>query len=274
MEYKKPKVSVIIPCFNQGQYIDEAVESVLNQTFKDFEIVIVNDGSTDEFTKNKLKNYNNPKCKVIHIHNQGVSAARNKGINASSGDYILPLDADDKIGARYIEDACEILDKDNKIGIVYCEAELFGAKNGIWNQPCFSIDRILIMNMIICSAMFRKNDYLMTKGFNPNMLYGWEDWDLWLSLIEKGKEVYKLPDVHFYYRIKNLSMLNELRQDLNKQAYSLKTIYLNHFDFYLDKIGNPIEIYSELNKVLSSKDYKLGKLIINPFRRLQRLLKK
>ena len=79
-----PKVSVIIPCYNHGVYIDETVDSVLDQTFQDFEIIIINDGSTDEFTVEKLKTYNKPKTKVIHTSNQGLSSARNNGIRAST----------------------------------------------------------------------------------------------------------------------------------------------------------------------------------------------
>jgi glycosyltransferase involved in cell wall biosynthesis len=275
MGYKKPKVSVIIPCFNHGRYIDDAVESVLNQTFEDHEITIVNDGSTDEFTINKLKNYKKSKCKVIHTINQGPSIARNIAIKASSGEYILPLDADDKIGAKYLEEAVKILEKESKIGIVYCDVELFGVTTGKWNLPDFSIDKILVMNMIICSALFRKSDYLETKGYNPNMIYGWEDWDFWLSLIENGKGVYKLPGTHFFYRI-NKENTREISLHLSpeKQKYCLKTIYHNHYDFYINKMGNPIEIYSKLNNVLSSKDYKIGRIILNPLRKVNNILKK
>lgn len=272
---KGPKVSIVIPCFNQGAYIDEAVESVLNQTLTDFEIIIVNDGSTDLVTVEKLKSYNNPKCKVLHTENSGLAEARNYGIKISSGKYILPLDADDKIGAKYLEEATKILDIENGVGIVYCETEFFGDMRGKWKLPGFSIEKILAVNMITSCSMFRKNDYLKTRGYNPNMKYGFEDWDFWLSLIELGVGVHKLPEVLFYYRIKNNnSMLNDLNQNLEKRKYSLDTIYLNHFRFYLDKMGNPIEINLELNKILESKDYKIGRLIINPFRKIKKVLKK
>jgi glycosyltransferase involved in cell wall biosynthesis len=274
MESKKPKVSVIIPCFNQGQYIDDAVESVLNQTFEDFEIILVNDGSTDAGTIQKLKNYSRPKCKVIHTNNQGTSLARNTGIQASSGEYILPLDADDKISLKYLEEAVEILDKEARIGIVYCEVEFFGEKTGKWNLPDFSVERILLRNMIISCALFRKSDYLKTNGYNSNMKYGWEDWDFWLSLIEKSVGVYKLPDVHFFYRVKNgNSRESDMHLSSEKPRYSLNTIYLNHFDLYVDKMGNPIELYSKLNSVLSSKNYKIGRFITYPARKLRGLLR-
>jgi len=274
MKNCSPKVSVIIPCYNQGQYLDEAVDSVINQTFKDFEIIIINDGSTDQFTIKKLKNYTKPKCCVIHSDNQGPSIARNIAIKRSTGEYILPLDADDRIGPNYLEEAVKILDNHNKIGIVYCDAELFGDGNGRWELPEYSLEKILMGNLIFCCALFRKNDYLETIGFNPNMIYGWEDWDFWLSLIERGKEVYKLPGIHFYYRIKNSgSREANLQMSLNEQKLLLKTIYLNHLDFYLEKMGHPIELYSKLNKILQSKDYKIGRRIVNPARKIKRSMK-
>lgn len=277
-----PKVSVVIPCFNQGQFIDEAVDSVLNQSLQDFEIIIVNDGSTDPITIEKLKNYSKPKCKVICTSNQGPSFARNIAINESLSEYILPLDADDKIGSFYLEEAVKVLDNDVKIGIVYCEAEFFGEKSGKWELPEFSLDKILVSNMIFCSALFRKADFSGTKGFNPNMIYGWEDWDFWLSLIEKGLGVYKIPEVHFFYRIRNANSRSKYLENDNKiQGYLLKTIYLNHIDFYFNKMGNPINLYSKWNEVqlsfdnvLTSKDYRIGKSVLRPFRSVRSIIRK
>jgi glycosyltransferase involved in cell wall biosynthesis len=268
-------VSVIVPCYNQAQYLSEALQSVLGQTITNWECIIVNDGSSDntEFIASTWCKKDN-RFQYLKKENGGLASARNEGIKVAKGKYILPLDADDKIGSRYLEEAAKILNKDREIGIVYCNVEFFGEKTGKWKLPDFSIDGILIMNMIICTALFRRSDFLETKGFDPNMKYGWEDWDLWLSLIENGKGVYKLPGVHFYYRIKNKnSMLQDLSLRPEKYRYSLKTIYLNHFDLYLSKQGNPIELYSKLNKVLLSKDYRIGRFIINPLRKLRYWIK-
>ena len=108
MYYSNPTVSVVIPCYNQGQYLDEAVESVISQTYQDFEIIIINDGSNDLETIEILKNYQKPKTRIIHTENQGVIAARNRAIEAAQGKYILPLDADDKIGNTYLEEAVQL----------------------------------------------------------------------------------------------------------------------------------------------------------------------
>ena len=186
-----PQVSVIIPCYNHGAYLDEAVQSVLDQTFDDFEIIIVNDGSTDQDTNKILNNYNRQKTKVLQTDNQGLPSARNNGIKISKGEYILPLDADDRIGKTYLEDAVQILDTQPDIGIVYCDAEFFGDKTGKWELPDYSLQDILVLNMIFCCAMFRRIDWENVGGYNPNMVYGNEDWDFWLSLLALGRKVHK-----------------------------------------------------------------------------------
>ena len=244
------KVSVIIPCYNQGEYIDDAVDSVLAQTFHNFEIIVVNDGSTDDFTNEMLKNYNKPKTKVIKTTNQGLSVARNIGISASCGDYILPLDADDKIGSTYIEKAVKILDENKNIGILYCEAEFFGEWSGKWELPIYNFFEFLCENQIFCSAFFRRDDYNKTNGYNSNMIYGMEDWDFWLSLIERGAGVLRIPEMLFYYRIKNNSMVQTI--DPKKKKYLQKIIVHNHPILYADNFFNLIQLFHE-NKEIKNK---------------------
>jgi len=276
-----PKVSVIIPCYNQGQYIDEAVNSVLAQTFQDFEIIIVNDGSTDEFTNEILKNYNKPKTRVIHTTNQGLSAARNNGIKASVGEYILPLDADDKIADTYLEKAVKVLDENQKIGIVYCEAEFFGSKTGKWKLQEYTYENILIANMIFCSAFFRRIDYNKTNGYDSKMIYGWEDWEFWLSLIEFNILIYKIPEICFYYRVKTSSMITELIKDAFKRKHLHSYVFYKHINLYTD-YSDPITAHSQKQQIIkdyeqkiqnikNSKSYKLGNFILKPFKFLKRI---
>lgn len=225
-----PKVSVIIPCYNQGAYLEEAVNSVLDQTFQDFEILVVDDGSTDAETIRMFENYKKPKTRVIRTNNQGLSAARNNGVCQAKGDYILPLDADDKIGPGYLEEAVRILDLYQEIGIVYCEASYFGVIEERWDMPEYSLDKILNHNVIFCTALFRKADWEAVGGYNINMVYGWEDWDFWLSLINRGNKVYRIPKVHFFYRIREASMVQAMNED--KQFFMRLHAILNHRDLY------------------------------------------
>lgn len=260
-----PRVSVIIPCYNQGMYIDEAVDSVLNQTYQDLEIIVVNDGSVDEQTKQLLSNYERPKTKVIHTTNQGLATSRNNGIRIATGEFILPLDADDKIGRQYVEEAVALFDKDPDLGIVYCMAEYFGAKKGIWALPPYSLEGLLLENMIFNAALFRKKDWEAVNGYNPNMKYCYEDWDFWLSLVELGRKVYRIPKVLFYYRITHASMI---RKSTDDQMIDMRVqLFRNHEELYLNSIrSNPrpfvagwFQANVTLQKMITSRTWKWTK---------------
>jgi len=173
MRETDPKVSVIVPCYNQGQYLHDAVESVLAQTYSNWEIIVIDDGSTQPQTIDILNNYTAPKTTIIKTSNQGPSAARNHGIRAASGKYILPLDADDKIANFYLEKAVPILEQNDNIGIVYGQAEFFGAKSGRWRLPNYSFPEILLGNLIFNSSVYRKSDWEKVEGYNISMVNGW-----------------------------------------------------------------------------------------------------
>lgn len=193
------KVSVIIPFYKQSEYICDAVESVLNSTYKNIEIIVVNDGSPD-ISPDALREMLPVNIKIINQKNYGVCKARNVGIDSATGEYILPLDADDKIAPLYIEKAVKILDTKPEIGIVCSEVEAFGVKSGKINQKPATVENMLVQNRIFPCAMFRKTDFQKTDGYRDAMLTGCEDWDLWLSIMENGLKTFKIPEVLFYYR--------------------------------------------------------------------------
>lgn len=200
-----PKVSVIIPCYNLGQFLHEAISSVLEQTWQDFEIIVVNDGSTEEETRAILSTGTWPKTRVIHQKNLGVSAARNRGISEAKGEFILPLDADDRIRAYYLERAVSALEKDRSVGIVFGRASYFGEWQGPMPLPSYSQEEMLWNNCIFSAALFRREDWKKVGGYRSIMKQGWEDWDFWLTLIEQKVEVVFLDDVVLDYRIRNNS---------------------------------------------------------------------
>ena len=193
------KVSVVIPCYNQSKYLPDAVLSVINSTYKNIEIIVVNDGSTD-ITEENLKKLLPDNVILLNQKNSGVCTARNNGINASTGEYILPLDADDKIAPEYIEKAVKILDENPDTGIVYCEVQFFGSKNDKWDLKPATVKNMLIQNRIYPSGMFRKSTFKEVNGYNPYMNIGCGDWDFWLSIIETGVKVFQIHEILFYYR--------------------------------------------------------------------------
>jgi len=228
-----PQVTVIIPCYNQGQYVDDAVASVRAQTFQDYEIIIIDDGSTDD-TRDLLKVYGEEKIRVLTTTNQGLASARNNGIKEALGKYILPLDADDTIYPSYIEKAVGLLNERVELGIVYCEAGLFGAVETTWRLPEFSLKEILLDNVIFCTAMFRKSDWEKVGGYDPGMIYGWEDYDFWLSLIERGRKVYQIPEILFSYRVTSDSMVRS--KERWQKVAMFKRIFERHQKLFADNI--------------------------------------
>ena len=225
-------VSIIMPCYNEGQYIEESVASVLKQTYPAIELIIVDDGSTDSYTKQLLQAHTWANTKVIYTINQGPSVARNKGIKEATGTYILPLDADDIIEPTYIEKAVQAISEDTTRGIVYCKAELFGVQKGAWDLPPYTLQQMLKDNVIFVSALFRKSDWEKVGGFDETMSGGMEDYEFWLALIEKGAKVYQLPEVLFYYRKKGDSRSVTFQKDEVEVMATYLYIYNKHLALY------------------------------------------
>ncbi|REG94294.1 glycosyltransferase family A protein [Algoriphagus antarcticus] len=249
-----PFVSVIIPCFNHESFLEDAVISVLKSTYQESEIIIMDDGSSDgSFLKAKeLAEVYPDRIKVFSQENAGPSVARNHAIDLARGKYILPLDADDKIGRKYLEEGIRILESDREIKLVYCEAEKFGLKTGHWKLRPFCPESLAKDNMIFVSAMFRKEDWAAAGGFDERLKWGWEDWEFWISMLKNGGKVQKLSCIGFYYRIHSISR----RKSVTKQTKKMTLDLLNekHAVFlkkYLDgPIRNPRSWSKTINRVL------------------------
>lgn len=271
---KQTLVSVIIPCYNQGAYLAEALDSLLAQTFVNWECIIVNDGSHD-MTETVASKYcdRDVRFKYLAIENEGVSAARNFGILNSVGKYILPLDADDIIGTTYMQRAASILDTMPQVKLVYTEAEFFGERLGKWDLPSYSLYELTLSNMIFCSAFYRRSDFDNTNGYDISMKHGWEDWDFWIGLLKDGGEVIKLPEINFYYRIKTSSRNTTVNYNETLQSEIRRGIFLKHLDLYLKLHGDIISLIQNNNtlkqqhnqivhSIKSSKRYKIGDMIV------------
>ncbi len=215
-ESKHIKLSIIIPCYNDGKFIKEAISSVEKYTKKsDIEIIIVNDGSKDTLTLDVLKELESKGYFIINQENKGLGAARNNGIRAAKGDYFLPLDCDNKIIPEYIKYGIQILDSLPDIGVVYGNSLFFGDENKINVVPEFNIASQFLYNFIDACAVIRKSAWLNVNGYDETMRLGYEDWDFWISLAEKGWEFHHVDEVLFEYRIRNDSMVVTTRKTEN-----------------------------------------------------------
>lgn len=231
------KVSVIIPCYNCGKVIFDAINSVKEQSFSDWEIIIVDDGSTDKETIAILNQFENDKnIRLIRQDNRGPAHARNIGISQSRGEFILPLDADDTISPYYMAEAVPILEYNPNIGIVYCRAQKIGKETGEWNLPEYSSQRMAFDNVIFVSAFFRKSDWDLVGGFPAYTRLGMEDYAFWLRILRLGREVYRINKILFNYRIQNTSRSTIFNSDKEKMVETYAAIFRDNFDFFKNNI--------------------------------------
>lgn len=225
-------VSVIIPCYNDGKYISEAIDSVKAQTYSEWEIIIIDDGSDDEETIQIINSIADEQITVLRTEHLRPAGARNFGIQHAKGKYILPVDSDDVIDKSYMEKAVQIIENNPKIGVVYCQAELFGEQQGRWDLPDYCFEKMLLDNIVFVSALFYKEDWKKVGGFSTTMAAGMEDYDFWLSIMSLGREIYQIPEVLFYYRIKPVSRTTNFQDNCNQVQETYRQMYCNHKDFY------------------------------------------
>ena len=264
-------VSIIVPCYKQACYLPEALQSVLSQTFQDWECIIVNDGSPDK-TEEVARQFitADSRIKYIYQENQGVSATRNNAVAHSTGKYILPLDADDIIMPTYLQKAVDYLESHPECNIVTCKAKMFGAMNKNWVFDDYDYSELKWKNTIMNSSVFRREDFDRTSGYNVNMVHGYEDWEFWITLLNENSKVHRLDEFLYYYRkAKNSRNINAYRHDkeLSEQ------IVMNHLDLYSDSMHDILyyhkklrEAEEELNRIKSTPQYKAWKCLTFPLR--------
>lgn len=255
-----PKISVITACYNHAQYIAEMIESVYLQTFREFEMIIVNDGSTDN-TVEVLEQYKKSNFRIIHTENNGPARARNLAIENAVAPIILNIDADDKISPDFLERAYNIISNYENIGIVYSEVECIGAENGLFDVGKYSLENMLLGNRIVCNAFFKRSDWENVGGFSENLKYGLEDWDFWLSIIELGREVIKIPERMVYYRTYNNLNSRSGRRKKNRMMMmeSLVTIFNRHHRLYA-QYPRVFEHYAKIRNKFENENFILRKV--------------
>jgi glycosyltransferase involved in cell wall biosynthesis len=196
MEIKK--VSVVVPCYNYAHYLGECLDSLMYQTYKNIEIIVVNDGGKDN-VKEVTDKY--PSVILIEKVNGGLSSARNVGIARATGEYIMCLDADDKLVPAGIEEHVNLMDND--MAIAQCTLMEFGDRHTIMvpTDPT-SLKQVLRGNTIFCNAMFAKKVWVAIGGYDESeiMRWGWEDYEFWIRCLEYGCHVNTSTFIALRYR--------------------------------------------------------------------------
>ena len=226
-----------MPCYNYSKYIKEAIDSIKNSTYKQWNCIIVNDGSIDNSEDIIFKEINNDdRFTYIKQTNKGLSASRNIGIRASNTEYILCLDPDDKISNTYIENAINYLDFHSECTLYYGEAVMFydDGTEKKWNLPEFKYEKLILGNHIYSSFVYRKNDFNRIGGYDETMK-GYEDWEFLIRLLYGNKKVHRTNDIVFYYRRHNGSMDTVVKKDIKKYK---NYIYNKNKELIINTIKN------------------------------------
>jgi glycosyltransferase involved in cell wall biosynthesis len=280
-----PIVSIIVPCYQHANFLDEALESVLEQSYSNWECIIVDDGSpdnTEEIATQWLEK--DSRFKYLKKENGGLSSARNAGIAISQGEHILPLDADDILDADYLMKTVPELEQNREIGIVSCYTRFF--KNTIADS-FYELkpqgDRTIYLhyvNQLVATSLYRKECWSAVGGYDETMKKGFEDWEFWLNVTKRSWDFKIIPEFLFYYRKAQQSML---MQTIESHAEDVKQyIFTKHKELYIKDFDNCMEVLFYELKVQkkghdhfkNSIEYKIGKVMTKPYRVLQNWLKK
>ena len=278
MSLNKHLISIIIPCYNDAGFIEQAVMSAINQTHDNKEIIVVDDGS-DEKTKEVLKSIEPKLDRLIVQDNQGQSSARNNGIKAARGEFIIVLDSDDYFESTFTEQALKIISKKNEVKIVTCWGRRItenGDLIGIFKPIGGTITNFICENSAIGNSMFRKSDWEKVGGYDESMKQGFEDWEFYIRLLSDGGNVFVIPEVLFNYR----SRKNSTTARANKIKYDLlRYIYFKHQDLYKSNLEQFVcHLLSQIEREEKEKlknlrriEYKIGFELLRPFRWIRKL---
>lgn len=274
----KSNVTVIIPCYNDGQYLMEALQSIYKQTLLPEKIIIVDDGSNTA-TKKILASINHPLVQIVHQENKGVSVARNHAISIAQTDYILNLDADDYYEPTFLERAAAILEKDQEVVAVSSYCRIFRAQTTIEiiEPQGGSLKNFIVKNQSRASAMFTKKAWLTVGGFDEKMKEGYEDWEFWIAILKLGGTIHVIQEVLSHYRIKKVSRdQNALKMyDFELRKYIFlkhREVYEMHLDFYISELLRQNSLLrNSVHKAKKSIDFTIGEFILRPLRAIKKI---
>ena len=241
------KLSIIIPYYNLGKYVNETIISIIKSTYKNIEVLIINDGSSDAMSIKKLNRYKNHKIiKVIDKPNTGLADTRNYGANIATGEFIAFLDADDKVEKTYYEKAIKILQAYENVHFVGSWAQYFGNSKKIW--PTFNPEPPIILkhNTINSSSLVYKKQSFLNAGRNDiQFKIGLEDYDSVISMLSNGLNGVAIPEILFNYRVRSKSMIKGVTNDVRQSYYTKITKkYPDLFNNYKNEIKQLIDANS------------------------------
>jgi len=244
----RPMVSIVVPAYNADKFLAETLDSLLKVDYPAFEIIVVDDGSTDQ-TASVAEDFCHRDARVhlLKQENGGVCRARNHGIRQAQGKYILPVDADDLLLPDFVSWAVDELERNPEVKVAIPKAEFFGARTGTWHLPPFSIHLLARKNMIPATALYRKTDWERTGGYYEAM-QAREDWEFWVNVLKTGGTVVTSPRLGLRYRIHEHSKRTTDRRMKRKVVDALN---MRHPEFFQRELGGPLHYHRSWSRVLN-----------------------
>jgi glycosyltransferase involved in cell wall biosynthesis len=218
------KTSIVIPVYNQACFLNEAIASAVGQTYKNFEVIVVNDGSTDD-SYDVAKGWG---IKVVNQSNKGLSGARNAGVLNSDGDLLLMLDADDWVEKDYLEKTIPLMGEG--VAVVTTGTAPFGhCTESLWDVGSPTLGSLMQNNGLVYCSLMRRTAFLETGGYNPRMTWGYEDWNLWIDITKRGWKIATIREPLFHYRVKEISMYTEATKHHNELVTVIHALHPDLF---------------------------------------------
>jgi glycosyltransferase involved in cell wall biosynthesis len=202
------ELSIVIPTHNDASWVVEAIANAWHCAEGRHEVLVLDDGTTDPESLRILDRLRSAGQHVIRQENLGLPSARNALIEHARGQFILPLDADNRLNRAFVRQALEVLQTDPQVGVVYGDRQLFGARRDRIDVPEFDLRRMVSYNYIDACAVFRRELWREVGGYDPHLRMGYEDWEFWLNAGKRGWTFRHLPMVALEYRVRPDSLVS------------------------------------------------------------------
>ncbi len=244
---QKPLISVVIPCYNDGAYLPETISKLKEQSYTYFEIIVVNDGSTDQATLDVLNDISKKGITVLHKENGRMSSARNHGVKHAKGSIIAALDADDYFDPSFFEKALNVLESKPEVAVVTSHIQLFGDFTEVARPRGGNAYNFLFSSECPACAIVRKSCWDKVGGYDENMRMGYEDWEFYISITKMGWYVEVIQEKLLYYRQTSDSTLKN--DTVPRRQEIINYIIEKHKDWYIENlkklVANKQILYTE-----------------------------
>ena len=243
-----PLVSIVVPIYNMEAFLADTLKSIQAIDYPRLEVILMDDGSTDDSARIASETISrDSRFQLYHQKNGGASAARNSAIRIAKGELILPIDADNLVEPTFVGEAVKVMMADKDVKVVTPRTDQFGLKSGEIKFPPYSIHLLARKNIIDACAMYRKADWERVGGYCAEVPTR-EDWEFWLSVLENGGKVIRLPKIEFHYRQHSMSKRHRLRHRLHEV---IDIVNRRHPELYEREYGGPLRYWRSASAFLN-----------------------